>query len=430
MRAVSPRLFLNGGLWNTLGVPAVSLIVRRVVRNEATDMISRAEVVVIGGGCNGASIAYHLAKRGVTNVALLEKSFLAFGGTGKSSAIVRQHYSNEETAKMALESLRVFQNFEREVGGASGFTQTGFLVLVGPKDLDGLKTNVAMQWDLGIETRVISVQELNELEPEIRTADLAAAAYEPQSGYADPVSTTDSFAKQAESMGAKVLVKTEVVGIRTENGKVQSVVTNRGKIDADVVVNATGVWGARIAEMAGVEVPLIPTRHPVCYMRCPEGFREMNRVVVDYPNAMYLKPEGIPGRKFQVGSIESNVTGLEIDPDNYGDGIDFETITRYAGRVTARYPRMEMGVTMGGFSGPYDITPDWHPILDKTCVEGFYLAVGFSGHGFKLCPAVGRLMAELITEGKTSCVNIRFFRSSRFEEGKPIRGRYEYSIVG
>lgn len=392
-------------------------------------MISKAEAVVIGGGCNGASVAYNLAKRGVTDVALLEKSFLAFGGTGKSSAIVRQHYSNEETAKMAVESLRVFQNFEKQVGENSGFTQTGFLVLVGPKDLEGLEANVAMQRKVGIDTRVISSEELKELEPEIRTVDLAAAAYEPESGFADPVSTTSSFAKQAENMGVKILVKTEVTGIRTDAGKVRSVLTNRGEIETGVVVNAAGVWGARIAEMVGIRLPLTPTRHPVCYMRSPDGFREIKRIVVDYPNGIYIRPEAIPGR-FQVGSIDPNISGLEIDPDNYNEGIGFETISTYATKLTSRFPRMEMGVSMGGFSGPYDITPDWHPILDRTRVEGFYLAVGFSGHGFKLCPAVGRLMAELITEGRTSGIDIRFFRFSRFEEGRPITGKYEYSILG
>ncbi len=387
-----------------------------------------ADVVVIGGGCTGASIAFHLARRGV-KVALLEKNFLASGPTGRSSAIIRQHYSNEETARMARRSLSYFQNWDDVVGGDAGFVQTGFLMGARAQDVAALKANVELQQSVGINTQVVPVENLKELEPRLYTEDIVAAAYEPDSGYADPVSTTTGFAQAARRLGAEIHQQAEVRSIRLEGDRVRGVVTDKFEIETPIVVNAAGAWGRRVARMVGIDIPLEPSRHEVATFRRPPEFGPRHMIYADFVNMGYMRPE--TGELTLVGSIDPGDAAHLADPDHYDEGCNFETIVEFSERLARRYPIMEHGFSKGGWAGIYDITPDWNPILDRMPgVEGFYCAVGGSGHCFKLSPAIGELMAEFITEGRTTDVDISFFRFSRFAEGKPITGKYEYSIVG
>jgi sarcosine oxidase subunit beta len=392
-------------------------------------MAETADVIIIGGGCNGASIAYHLTQRGVKDVVLLEKNFLASGPTGRSSAIVRQHYSNEETAKMALKSLRVFQNFSEVVGGTCDFVNTGFMVGATEQDLDALKGNVALQQSVGINTRVVYRDEINQLDPNLFTEDIVAAAYEPEGGYCDPASTTTSFAARAKDAGARILQGTEVTDILIEKGKVRGVVTTKGEFHAPVVVNAAGAWGRRVAQMVGIDVPLEPSRHEIAAFRRPPDFGKPPVVYGDFIRKTYMRSEGKD--LILIGSLDPKDAENIVDPDHYNEGIEWRSVESFTAHLLHRYPAMERGFSKGGWAGVYDVTPDWHPIMDEVPdAQGCYLCVGFSGHGFKLCPATGDLMAEFITTGKTTEVDIRFFRLSRFAEGQPIRGKYSYSILG
>lgn len=392
-------------------------------------MLSTADVVIIGGGIMGTSAAFHLAQRGL-KVVLVEKRFIAAGSTGKSSAIIRQHYSNEITARMALYSLRVFQNFADAVGGDAGFVTTGFVVLVAAKDRAGLAENVAMQQRVGVNTHVISPEELRALDPGIAEAGAVAAAYEPESGYADPASAATGFADAARRYGAQIYQGTRVTGIEMTGARVTGVQTTNGTIATRAVVNCANAWAPQIAAGVGVDLPIRAERHQVATFQRPTDFRKPHPIGGDFINSIYYRPEG--ALLTLVGSIDP-AHGTSIDPDTYNESADYAFIEDAAQRIRTRYPYMERALSKGGWSGIYGVTPDWHPMIDEIPKgSGFFVAAGFSGHGFKLGPAVGVMVADMVTGASTPTAGLErtLFRYARFAENQLVRGKYEYSIVG
>ncbi|MFI5450084.1 MAG: NAD(P)/FAD-dependent oxidoreductase [Candidatus Bathyarchaeia archaeon] len=389
-------------------------------------MIDSADLVIVGGGCIGCSTAFHAAKLDPSlKIILLERQHVAWGMTGRSTAIVRQHYSNPETAGMALESLKVFENFREAVGGDAGFTRTGFTLAVGSKDEEALRRNVEMQRSLGIETSVLEPGELKKFQPDANVDGLAAAAYEPRSGYADPVATTQSFAKAAEKLGVKVLERTKVLEILQSAGKVSGVRTEKGEIAASRVVNAANVWANQIMPRGHSKLPIRVLKEQSCIFLKPQDFTAKLTVWGDFPSGFYFCPKG-PDRLL-TGSLESNLPEV-ADPDNC-EGVDYETVTVYSQKLVNRFPAMARGRWERGWSGAYDVTPDWHPILDESSeVEGLYIAAGFSGHGFKLSPAVGKRMAQFVTSGNKP-EDLALFSADRFSKGKALTGHYESSII-
>jgi sarcosine oxidase, subunit beta len=386
------------------------------------------DVIIIGGGINGCSTALELARRGV-KVALVEKDNIGDGPTGKSSAIIRQHYSNELTARMAHFSLGVFQDFEQQVGGECGFRQTGFVALVAAKDREGLEANVALQQEIGIRTEIIDTDSLREIMPAFKTADLVAAAWEEDSGYADPYLTVNAYAQAARSAGVKVIPNTAVTAIHQHNGRVTGVKTTGGDLHAPVVVNCAGPWGARVARMAGLEIPLNACRIQVSFFRRPAGHEAAHPVVVDFINATYFRSE--TGNLTLVGLVDPEEANAIVNPDRYNEGVDTDFILDTGERLIQRFPAMEQCDSAGGYAALYDITPDWHPIIDEAQPDsGFFLCCGFSGHGFKLGPATGRLMADRILNVADPLFPPHLFRLSRFAENDAVSGRYEYSIAG
>lgn len=393
-------------------------------------MHSTADVVVIGAGITGTSAAFQLAQRGL-KVALVEKRFIASGATGKSSAIIRQHYSNQVTARMALYSLRVFQNFADAVGGDAGFVTTGFVVLVDAKDRAGLAENVKMQQDIGVNTRVVSSDELRELEPGIAQARDLVGAYEPEGGYADPASAATSFAQAAQRHGAVVYQDTCVTNVTMDGGRVAGVQTSQGEIHASAVVNCANAWAPSIGRMVGVNLPIEASRHQVATFQRPPTHVLPHLTAADFVNQTYYRPEG--SLLTLVGSIEASEAEQKSDPDHYNEAVDYEFIEDAAQRIRNRFTYMEHAVSKGGWSGIYDVTPDWHPIIDEVpSGSGFYVAAGFSGHGFKLGPAVGVMIADMVMRASmpTAGLERSLFRYARFAENQPVRGKYEYSIVG
>jgi glycine/D-amino acid oxidase-like deaminating enzyme len=388
-----------------------------------------ADVVVVGGGITGTSAAYQLARRGM-RVLLLEKRFLGAGSTGKSSAIIRQHYSNEVTARMALHSLRVFQNFADEVGGDAGFVQTGFAMLVEAKDRAGLAENVRMQRALGVNTSVLSPEELRAIDPYLSITTELAASYEPEGGYADPAATVMSFGEAAKRHGAEIWQETRVTSVLMQNGRVIGVDTTHGEIAAPNVVNCANAWAPQLAATVGVSLPIRPERHQVATFQRSAEMERSHLTAGDFVNNIYYRPEG--ARLTLVGSIDPN-HGQEIDPDHYNEAADYPFVEDSAQRIGRRYPAMEHSWSKGGWSGIYGVTPDWHPIVDEVPPDsGSFVAAGFSGHGFKLGPAVGILIADMVTRASapTEQLDRSLFRFARFAEGKPVVGKYEYGIVG
>jgi len=391
-------------------------------------MPETADVVVIGAGVMGASTAFRLAERGL-NVTVVEKGVVAGGSTAKSSAIIRQHYSNEITARMALFSLRVFQHFAEIVGGECGFRPTGFLILASADQAAGMQANLALQQAVGIQTRLLTTAELRELAPGLAAAEEVVAAYEPESGYADPVLTTTSFMDAARRLGARVHQQTEVTGLRFQGDRVTGVITTRGEIAAGAVVNTAGPWGARVARMAGLELPLQPCRVQIALFAPPPGHHPIPLVVADFVHAIYHRPE--TGAMTLVGSIDPAEANDHADPDAYNEYVDTTFVLDTGERLARRFPYMEAGSSRPGYAGIYDVTPDWHPIIDEPIPgSGFFVAVGHSGHGFKLAPAVGVMVADLVTGQKTEGLDPSLFRLARYARNEPVRGRYAYSIAG
>jgi sarcosine oxidase subunit beta len=381
-----------------------------------------ADVVVIGAGVIGASVAFHLARAGVRNVVLVEKRFVACGATGKSSGLVRMHYDNKPECVLAWTSFGYFSNWSAVVGGDCGFRRTGFLYVV-PRELtDHLRANVGMQQSIGIHTEVISAREALDLVPSLYVEDLDVLAYEPESGYADPTSATNAFIDAAKESGARLFQDTAVTGIGTQSGRICQVETENGKIPCAAVVNAAGAWAPHVAAMVGVELPIQGWRHQIMYVRRPTELAAVHPAVIDDVNRQYFRSE--TGQLTLVGLEDGNELGA--DPDHYREWVDADYLLRAGERLTFRIPAMTEAQVVRGQAGCDGLTPDQHAIIDRAGPENFYVVAGFSGRGFKLAPAVGLCVAELITKGSAETVDITPFRLSRFAEGRPFVVKYPY----
>ena len=252
-------------------------------------MSSNYDVIIIGAGIMGCNTALQLARHGM-KVVLFDKDAIGAGPSGRSSAIVRQHYSNRLTARMARYSLDVFQDFSERVGGECGYTRTGFACVVAAGDQDGLAANVALQKEVGIQTDLISIEALAEIMPAMAMDDLASAAYEPDGGFADPYLTVTSYAAAARRAGVDLHQGTEVTNVRFDGDTVIGVDAGGDRVNAPIVLNCGGPWGRRVAQLAGeqttaIDVPIDSCRVQVAFFRRPTGYEADHPVVADFVNA-------------------------------------------------------------------------------------------------------------------------------------------------
>ncbi len=377
-------------------------------------MAETAGVVVIGGGCIGTSIALHLAKAGVRDVLLVERAHLCAGTTGQSGAIVRQHYSNDFTAAMARDSLRIFREWADRIGGGDpGFTESGVLVTVGKAD---------------VETRIVTPDEVRALDPRLRADDIALGCWEPTAGYADPVATVHAYAAAAHIAGVTIREGVEVLDVLRDGDRVRGVRTSAGEIAAPVVVNAGNIWGVTLLRQIGLDLPIAPSRHPMAALRRPDDARAPHVVVLDMHRNVYLLPHA--GDVTLCGSIAGEDDTVYADPDAYNQGVTRAEIERFRAEGAYRMPALARSVAQGGWAGIYDGSADNHPVLDAVPgIEGYYCAVGFSGHGFKLSPVFGALMAKRITGGPAAAPALRPFRATRWVENDPIGTRYAAGVL-
>jgi sarcosine oxidase subunit beta len=391
--------------------------------------ISTADVVVIGGGVNGCSTAYHLAKAGVKKVVLVEKGHVASGPTGLSSGVVRQYYTLEPLAMMARDSVKVLEHFSDIIGGESGFVQCGIVFMNGPLDEDVMRESVEMHQRIGIKERLLSAAELVQMEPQLNTEGIVHGAYEPDGGYADPTLVATSFAAAAEREGVVIMRNTEVTGVQVAAGRVKAVTTNKGEIATEKAVNVAGPWGRRIAQMAGVDIPLSASRHPVHVLERPDTWRTPTPVWVDLVNGWYFKPEGKHG--VMVGSLTEVEADRNVQIEGYAAKTSFDETVPYSEGIVARFPVMADGTARAGWAGLYDVTPDGMPVIDRFPeAEGFYCAVGWNGHGFKTSPALGALMAELVTTDACTRYDLSIFRRDRFDASTGKGSKSRYQIIG
>ena len=391
---------------------------------EENKMLTTADAVIVGGGVMGCSILYNLAAQGMTNTVLLEKGVLASGSTSRSQAILRMHYSNEVTTLMAWESLKVFKDFDEIVGTPSGYVRTGYFLIVGREDRRALEENVAMQKRIGVDADVVSLEDVAEIAPMLSVGGDEVLAYEPQSGYADPYSVTTGFARRAGELGAEVRVDTLATEIEITGGRVTAVVTPDGRIETPIAVVAAGPWSRPLLERVGVDVPLRTVRHQVIMLRRPHDKVPEHPIIGDVVNSLSARPDA--GNLTLIGVGEEEFAG----PDEYNQGVDMPVVEKSFAGLVRRMPGMSQALFRGGWSGLFTTTPDWHPVLDRVeGIEGLYCAIGFSGHGFKLSPMIGVAMAELITHGRATTIDISMLGLGRFADGKLLGSRYRMSVL-
>jgi sarcosine oxidase, subunit beta len=321
------------------------------------------DFLIVGGGVIGSSIAFHLAQRRAGSVLLLEKSHLGAGSSGKSGAIIRQHYSNRLTAGMAQRSLRVFEQFDQIVGGPPVFTHTGMVLVVNQRDQAGLEANVAMQRELGIDVRPISAQELADIDPNARLLEDEIAAFEAEAGHVEAVQVVASFAEAARRHDADIREGVQAEALVIEHGKVIGVETNEGRYLSKCVILATGPWAAQLAKQAGIKLPVQACRTQVALFRKPTDFGRRSAIYGDFVQGIYFKPTH--GDMLHAGSLAGEEINDPVDPDDYNEAADGPWLPGMRQRLSRRYPGMHRGYGRGGYGALYGITPDWHPILDK-----------------------------------------------------------------
>src|SRR3990172_10723930 len=387
-------------------------------------MKQTADVIIIGGGVHGVSLAFHLTKLDLKPV-VLEKDVIASGATGRSSGLVRMHYDLEPESRLAWLSFQYFRNWGETVGGDCGFTRTGFLQIVGPKVSDRLRANVAMHQRIGIPSLLVTPDDVKRLAPSFVTDDFEIAAYEPESGYADPSSTTSALLEGGRSRGATLVQDCRVTGIKVRSGKVTDVETTRGVFSAPIVVNAAGAWAGEVSRMAGLDMPIDTWRHDTMFVRRPLEVGTSHPTVIDDTNNMYFRPE--TGGLTLVGLEDGNPLGTS--PDGNADVALPGFVDRGVERICRRMPIMERGSLHSAHGGYDGITPDQRAILGQTGPEGFYLQCGFSGTGFKIAPAVGACMAEFIVDGQAKTLDISPFSPHRFSEGRLLKGEHAYESI-
>jgi sarcosine oxidase subunit beta len=394
-----------------------------------SEILMTSDILIVGGGVIGVSIAWSLARRKAGRVLLLEKSFLGAGSSGKSGAIVRQHYSNRLTASMARKSLRVFEHFDDVIGGPPVFTHTGMVLVVNQRDRAGLEANLAMQRELGIDVALVAAQALADIDPNVRLAEDEVAAFEAEAGYVEAVQVVHSFAEAARQQGADIREGVEVRSVIVHGSKIAGVETNEGRYDTKCLVLATGPWAAQLSANIGIPLPVQSCRTQVALYRRPADLGRRGAVYGDFVQGLYFKPTH--GEMIHAGSLAGEELHHPVDPDHYDEAADSNWLPQIRQRLSRRYPAMHRSYGRGGFGALYGITPDWHPILDRLPgIHGAYCAVGFSGHGFKLSPTVGQLMAELIVDGQAKELDITPLRLSRFAENDPVTTPYSYGVMG
>ncbi|MCS7233709.1 MAG: FAD-binding oxidoreductase [Synergistetes bacterium] len=371
-----------------------------------------ADVVIIGGGIQGCSLAYHLAKKGCRSIVLLERSFLAFGGTGRSAGGVRHQFGTEINCILAKYNIEAFKRLSYELEYPKGieFEQGGYLwIAYTEKQFRQLEENVKLQNKLGISSKMLSKEDIKKLFPCLNVEGIIGGSFCDQDGHINPFHATLAYAEAAKRLGVKLYTYTGVWGIKLSGSKVEGVYTEKGFISTPVIVNCAGPWGKEIASWVGIDVPLYPERHQILVTEPVD--RVLNSFVLCLDDGSYWKQT--PNGNFVLGIGNPN----EVKGFNMKSSWAF--LEEAAKKVVRKMPLLSGIRVIRQWAGIYDITPDSQAILGPTLIEGFYLNLGWSGHGLQFAPSIGRAMAELIL-GEKPFIDITPFFLERFDKGKLI----------
>ena len=372
-------------------------------------MKNKACVTIIGGGVVGSATAYYLAKNGLTDVVLLERDYLSSGSTGRCGGGIRQQWSERMNVRLAMRSVEHFKNFEREVGLNIEYFQGGYLLLAYTEEEEALfKKNVAMQQEEGLDVVLLSREETARKFPFMNLEGLKLSAYCPSDGHANPHLTTFGYAKAAEKMGVNVLTHTDAKRVLVENGKIKAVVTDSGEIETGIVVNAAGGYSHQAGEMVGLNLPTESYRHQIFVTEPLEHI--LDPLVISFVNNFYIRQTG-SGNFIMGQGDRDELPGLEITPT-------WKFLKEMSDKMPRFFPFLKDVRILRHWAGLYNMSPDAQPIIDRSNeIEDFYFAIGFSGHGFMLAPAVGEALAEWIVFGEPRSVDISNLSLQRFERG-------------
>lgn len=428
----------------------------------------RARILVVGGGIMGTSIALKAAQRTDSlgaPVVLLERRDIGAGSSGRSGAILRQHYAAREVATMARDSLREYAGFEARAGRSIGFERCGVLTLAGadqPEVTARIRDNVAMLSDMGIDTRIVEGAEMREVVPGIRVQEGAVGAWEPDSGVVEPGRTLEAMAALARSYGAVTRLGVEVTDVHVSDGKVVGATTTEGRYDAEQVVLVAGPWTGALLAKLGVEVPLKVIRPENHFVAMPHaeievedeveprsgaiGFdisedpserlpddigrgsssvvRGDHPVVIDLEQDCYCRCEP-SSRRTRIGRTQYADDQELADPDDLDEEVSAETKAWAREAISARMPEYAEQPDVGSQAAWYTLTPDAQPVIGPVPgIEGLFLVAGFSGHGFKLAPSVGEGVAQMLFDEQVSAFDPEFFAPDRFQGDEEWTGRF------
>lgn len=375
--------------------------------------------LIVGGGVVGVSTAYHLAQRGATDVCLVERlPFFGMGSTGKCAGGVRYQFSTAVNIALSLASIPMIDRFEDEIGQAIDRKRIGYLfMLTEEADIPRFERNVALQRSMGVPTQWLSGDEVRRLVPEMNAGDVLAGTFHPDDGLADPNGIVAGYASAAQRLGATLLTDSEVTAIeRTAGGFI--VTTSQGPIACERLVNTAGAWAGRVSEMVGVPLPITPVRRQVLTTAPLPGLRRDFPFVIDFSRLLYFHPEG--------GGLLSGMSNAAEQP-GFDETVDEAWELHHLDAAIDRLPLLETARLQSHWAGLYEMTPDHHPIISAVpALPGYYVAAGFSGHGFMHGPVAGKLLAEIMLDGAATTVDIASLDYDRFAENRLI---HEYNVV-
>ena len=381
-----------------------------------------ADIVILGAGVMGASIAFHLAKRKAGKIVVIDKGHVGQGGSGRSSALIRMHYSYPPEVQLAVVSLQMFQNWRDVVGEEGDFRKTGFVRIVHPGETERLKQNVEMQSNLGVNVKLIDRVELKKLEPDWTVDEVELAAYEPDSGYGDGAGVANDFLTRARELGVTYLSKTEALDFLMEGERLRGISTDHGDIAAPVLVAATGPWTRPLFQRIGIDLPIETEYHQVAILKNAPDMKRGGCACIDSVSATYFRSDARD--KFLIGDFYGK---RGADPDDFPQRASDDGLEEIIERACRRVPKLENAEVMRGVTGVYDMTPDSRPLLGEVSgIAGLHVCTGFSGMGFKISPPIGLVMSELLLDGRGKTVDISSFCPGRFAAGKPIKAEFEY----
>ncbi len=370
-----------------------------------------AEVVIVGAGITGCSIAYHLASRGMRDVVVIEKDEICRGATADAAGGIRLQFSTKTNIELSRYSLDVWRNFKELFGIDIAFHQQGYLFLLSSEsEIDVFRKNLEFQQSMDVPVRWVSTSEISELNPAVKLDGVLGGTFCTSDGWADPYSSTMGFAQRARSLGVEIVEETPVTGLRVEDGRLTAVETSQGSISTKTVVIAAGAQAGEVGKLAGLDIPVLPYRRmsfvtepfPAVPARVP--------MTIEFSTGLYFHPES-GGFLFGMSNPD--------EPSSFNRTVDDDWMTRTVTELCRLAPIFEDARVRRGWAGLYEITPDDNPVLGVVSgVDGVVVASGFSGHGYMQGPAIGRCIAEVILDGAATTVDISAFSPDRFASGE------------